>query len=1012
VLTSENPAKKTTASAAGWTTMPENTRRRSLRFQVLLLTSLITTVLAVFFACVFFYALPSVLIKAESSYTANMVETVRGNLKDTVQRLALTCDDLGAWDASVRFIAGKYPDFIAENWPKGSPAHGHNADVMFIKDAAGRTIYADYYDVETDGRAKPVAGFDEALAPLAEACLAAYNADPESAEDSPRQERVRAGVLFVGDEVYAVAVAPVRVPGEGGANGTAVLGVSLSNSRLAAITHHSAAEFSATKLAAGDRQGGGEITFRTDGGMFVADIPGEDIFGNRILLHMSENRDIYLDGRVLLNNALAALILAVLLFAGCVFMIADRFIVRPLERMNADILSHARGESMNPDRYARDCKEFASICASINAMVRQIALSDTALVLMNGVMNGLDDYIYVYDPDTREILFANDKTKELFPLVEGKGDTVDPLGLYAYFSGRNEACPVRGAAAWEEVNPVTGRSYRYMTGVVKWTGKREACFQHVADITDLKRGEAAEEQLVLMSAIVENSPQFISLIDSTGAFLFINRDGAASLGYRAEDLDRGNFTRLLDKENAARFIESITPRIFAEVSAEFELTVTCRNGDTRVMSFSSFSLESGSGVVALIAKDMTESRLLEIELTAAKEQAERSSRAKGDFLSRMSHEIRTPMNAIIGMTGIARSSRDADKKEYCLEKISDASTHLLGVINDILDISKIEAGKFELSYTDFVFKKMLERVQTVVAYKLEEKHQEFIVNVAPDVPRALVSDEQRLAQVITNLVGNAVKFTPENGRVTLAISLLDESVGVCTLLTEVSDTGIGISPEQQGRLFQSFEQADSGTARRFGGTGLGLAISKSIVQMMDGDIWVESEEGKGAKFAFTYRAARGESGEDDGASESGGAITGAPVEAPPRLAGVRILLADDVAINREIAATMLEAEGAVVEEAEDGGRAYEMFKADPDGYDIILMDIHMPKMDGYECSRLIRALDTQRAAEIPIIAMTADVFREDIERCREAGMNEHIGKPIDAKQMIAKLESVLQQRIV
>ncbi|MDR1686071.1 MAG: response regulator [Desulfovibrio sp.] len=999
--------------------MPENIRRRSLRFQILLPASLITAILAVVFSAVFFYALPSVLSRAEHSYTTNIVEVVRGNFLDTVQRLALTCDDLGAWDAPMRFIAGEYPDFIAENWPKGSPAHGHNVDVMLIKDTAGRTIYADYYDAGTGGSAEPDKGFDEALVPLAEACVAAYNEDPEAAEERPPRERVRAGVLFTGESVYAVAVAPVRVPGEGKANGTAILGVSLSNSRLAELTHHSTAEFSVTKLGADDRRGGEETVFRTDGDMFVADIPGEDIFGKRIILHMSEKRDIYLDGRDMLNDALATLILAGLLFAGGVFVITDSLIVRPLERMNADILSLAPGESMSPDRYAGECREFASICASINAMVRQIDLSDTALVLMNGVMNGLDDYIYVYDPDTGEILFANDKVKELLAANEGRGDAADPQNLYAYFSGPNASCPVRrphadarGTSVWEAGNPETGRSYRYMAGVVKWKGKREACFQHVADITDLKRGEAAEEQLVLMSAIVENSPQFISLIDSTGTFLFINRDGAASLGYRAEDLDRGNFTRLLNKESAALFIESIVPRIFAEVSAEFELTVTCRNGDTRVMSFSAFSLESGSGVVALIARDITESRLLEIELTAAKELAERSSRAKGDFLSRMSHEIRTPMNAVIGMTGIARGTRDAARKEYCLEKISEASTHLLGVINDILDISKIEAGKFELSYTDFVFKRMIGRVKTVVAYKLEEKHQEFIVNVAPDVPCSLVSDEQRLAQVITNLVGNAVKFTPENGRVTLAVSLLDESDEVCTLLTEVSDTGIGISPEQQSRLFQSFEQADSGTARRFGGTGLGLAISKSIVQMMAGDIWVESEEGKGAKFAFTFRAARGELSGEDVAHASDGEITGAPVGDLPRFVGLRFLLADDVAINREIAAAMLEAEGAVVENAENGRRAYEMFKADPGGYDLILMDIHMPEMDGYESSRLIRALDTPRAAEIPIIAMTADVFREDIERCSEAGMDEHIGKPIDAKQMIAKLDSVLKRKIV
>jgi CheY-like chemotaxis protein/two-component sensor histidine kinase len=368
------------------------------------------------------------------------------------------------------------------------------------------------------------------------------------------------------------------------------------------------------------------------------------------------------------------------------------------------------------------------------------------------------------------------------------------------------------------------------------------------------------------------------------------------------------------------------------------------------------------------------------------------------------------MNAIIGMTGIARASGEADKKDYCLEKISEASTHLLGVINDILDISKIEAGKFELSYTDFVFEKMLARVKAVIAYKVEEKHQEFTISVAPDVPCSLISDDQRLAQILTNLLGNAVKFTPDGGRVSLDIGLLDESDGICTLRAEITDTGIGIPPEQQARLFKSFEQADSGTARRFGGTGLGLAISKSIVEMMDGDIGVESEEGRGAKFSFTFRAARGELNEDGNAPARDGIDGSGPVAAPPRFEGVRILLADDVEINREIAAAMLEGEGAVVESAADGRRAYEMFKADPDRYDLILMDIHMPKMDGYESSRLIRALDTPRAADIPVIAMTADVFREDIERCREAGMNGHVGKPIDVKQMYAKLDAALRRK--
>jgi PAS domain S-box-containing protein len=971
----------------------------------------------IFLAAVFFHALPAVLTKAENSYTENIVDAVRGNFEDTVHRLALACDDLGAWEAPVRFINGEHPDFITENWPKGSPAHGHNANVMIIKNAAGLNIYADFYDLVKDESVPAPGDFDGPLRAVAAEVVAAYNADPEAAEELPLTERVRAGVMFLNGAAYAVAVAPVRVPGGGKANGTAILGVELNNDYLVTATRHNAAAFSVSERPASEQPGNAETVYRVTGDTLVADMTFKDIFGNDVILRMSEKRDIYMEGRSILGGTLAALALAVILFALGVFLIADRFIVRPLEKMDEDISFLAPGESIRPERYLDDCPEFASICASINDMIHRLNLSDTALDLMNGVMNGLDDYIYVYDPGTDEILFANDKIKGIFAQGAGGHGKPDWQTLDEYFSGPKSSCPIRrpvdgasGAVVWEVSNPETGQIYRNTAGRVKWADKHDVYFQHVANITDLMRGKAAEEQLVLMSAIVENSPQFISLIDSTGAFLFINKGGAASLGFTAEELERDKLARLLDENSAADLVDNIIPRIFAGSSLEFELTATCKGGDTRIMSFSAFSLESGSGVVALIAKDVTESRLLEIELTAAKEQAEYASRAKGDFLSRMSHEIRTPMNAIIGMTSIAQSSHELGKKDYCLEKISEASTHLLGVINDILDISKIEAGKFELSYTDFVFKTMLARVKTVISYKVEEKDQEFEIKVAPDVPYSLVSDDQRLAQVITNLLGNAVKFTPEKGRVTLAVSLLDESEDICTLLTEVCDTGIGVSPEQQARLFKSFEQADSGTSRRFGGTGLGLAISKSIVEMMGGDIWVESEEGKGSKFVFTFRATRGELTEADEAQGSDAAEGGVSGEARPHLEGVRILLADDMAINREIAGAMLEAEGAVVEGAEDGRRAYTMFKDHPDGYDVILMDIHMPEMDGYEASRLIRALDIPCAADIPIVAMTADVFREDIERCREAGMDDHIGKPIDVKEMIVKLEAVLQRK--
>jgi signal transduction histidine kinase len=405
------------------------------------------------------------------------------------------------------------------------------------------------------------------------------------------------------------------------------------------------------------------------------------------------------------------------------------------------------------------------------------------------------------------------------------------------------------------------------------------------------------------------------------------------------------------------------------------------------------------------------------ELHKAKERAEQASHAKSNFLANMSHEIRTPMNAIIGMTAIARKAKETERKDYCLEKIDEASIHLLGVINDILDMSKIEVDKFELSYTVFEFRRMLDRVINMLEFRLDEKKQKLILNLEDGIPLQIVSDEQRLAQVITNLITNAVKFTPEKGAITINARKLGEDGGSCTLEIAVTDTGIGISREEQAKLFQSFVQVDSSISRKFGGTGLGLAISKKIVEMMDGNIRVESEAGKGSSFIFTFKAAIFASAEI--ANQPAPPSEALPLqEAEAKsgkdiFAGRRILLAEDVAINREIVLTVLEPTGLSIDEAENGQDAYDKFAANPGAYDLIFMDIHMPEVDGYESTRKIREFEAGRsksmepAKRVPIIAMTANVFREDVEMCLAAGMNGHIGKPLEFEEVMTVLRNYL-----
>jgi len=595
-------------------------------------------------------------------------------------------------------------------------------------------------------------------------------------------------------------------------------------------------------------------------------------------------------------------------------------------------------------------------------------------------------------------------------------------------------------------------------------------------------------------------------------------------------------------ENGTRNICAYTPIIHG--TERWALFLTVPVSDTPVSGlnwiFIFFGLIIlGCGIIAaiifskILVRPYIELNRRNEELVVLREKAEISGRAKMDFLANMSHEIRTPLNAIIGMTAIGKSAMTPEKKDYAFSKIDDASNHLLGVVNDVLDMSKIEANKLELSAADFDLENVLQKVANVVNFRIDERRQQFYINIDQKIPHRLNGDDQRLAQVIANLLSNAVKFTPEGGTIRLDANLVSEGVGLCCVQISVSDTGIGLSDEQKTRLFNSFEQADAGTSRKYGGTGLGLAISKHIVERMGGHIWVESRPGNGSKFIFRvclrFGSDKSRSLLDeridwnkirllvvDGNPEireffinvsanlglaceaaSGGSeavrlvelednydfyfidwklddmdgielvrrirakrndnyviilhstLNMDAIEEDARAAGVDkflqkplfqsnivniinecigsknavenirnkteyddfsgycVLIAEDVEVNREIVQALLEPTKIAIECAEDGSQALEMFKKDPDRYSIIFMDVQMPVMDGYESTRLIRSLDIPRAKEIPIIAMTANVFREDIEKSTAAGMDGHIGKPIDIEKLFDVLKTHL-----
>ena len=661
--------------------------------------------------------------------------------------------------------------------------------------------------------------------------------------------------------------------------------------------------------------------------------------------------------------------------------------------------------------------------------------------------------------------------------------------------------------------------------------------QNELQITKLAMAIQASKVGLWEMEIVKNDP-----VNPNNIFIWSD-ELRHMLGYK----DESDFPNILrswsdllhpdDKEIAlSAFIEHLLDTT-GETPYDIEYRLLKKDGEHSYFHASGVTVRDRNGnpirVVGTLV-DITETKNIILDSEKQRIQAEAASKAKSNFLSTMSHEIRTPMNAIIGMTAIAKLSNDIQKKNDALAIIETASKHLLGIINDVLDMSKIEADKFELSPVSFDFEKMLQKIADVISLRVDERHQKLHVHIDREIPHTLIGDDQRLSQVITNLLSNATKFTPEEGSIHLDAQLVTEENGECRIRISVEDTGIGITEEQRSRLFMSFEQAEATTTRKYGGTGLGLAIARRIVELMDGEIWVESQPGIGSTFTFTFVMHRGDeierhmldegvnwenlrvlavddepeireffavvsenlnitctiaaSGEDaatmleqgdvydiyfidwklpgmngiDLAREIRSKASGNPVlilfssvdwseiEEDARAAGIdrhlpkplfpsvivdvinsyistktetgaleglygddfsafTILLVDDVEINREIVLSFLEPTGLVVDCAENGVEALRMFEDAPERYSLIFMDIQMPEMDGYEATRRIRALDLQIARTVPIIAMTANVFREDIEKSYEVGMNGLIGKPIDFDLVMKELRKNLRK---
>jgi PAS domain S-box-containing protein len=554
--------------------------------------------------------------------------------------------------------------------------------------------------------------------------------------------------------------------------------------------------------------------------------------------------------------------------------------------------------------------------------------------------------------------------------------------------------------------------------IVKWFG---TC----TDITDLRQAEqalrASEERF---RGTFENAAVGIAHTGLDGRWLRVNEKFCAILGYTFEEIRRLGWQDLTYPEDVPASIEQLAALLQRERGSYSLEKRYVRKDGSIIWGQLAVSLQRDAGgkpaYVIVVIQDITERKGIEEELRRAKEAAEAANRAKDEFLANVSHEIRTPMNAILGMTELTLETPLTEAQRQSLRTVKSAGDNLLGIINDLLDFSKIEAGKLELAPGDFSLRTAVGDTLRALAVRADKKGLELNCHIQPEVPDALVGDAGRLRQVLLNLVGNAIKFT-DKGAVVVTVAIADirlqiadlkaprESTSsdnlqseICNLKFAVRDTGIGISLDRQERIFQAFEQEDSSTTRKYGGTGLGLTIAAQLVALMGGTITVDSAPGQGSTFAFTARFRLSTHPPAVGARLDDQTMTGgmAPVAVP-----LEILVAEDNEFNTQLLEQLLVRRGHRVRVANNGRAALAL--VEEGAHDLLLLDVHMPELDGFQVAQSVRERERAAGGHLPIIALTARSRREDRERCLAAGMDDFLAKPIQAADLWAAIDRVV-----
>lgn len=532
------------------------------------------------------------------------------------------------------------------------------------------------------------------------------------------------------------------------------------------------------------------------------------------------------------------------------------------------------------------------------------------------------------------------------------------------------------------------------------------------DVTESKRAEVdLRESETRIRAVFEAAMDSIIFTDEDGRIVEFNKASEQTFGYDRKEVIGKDMAEVFvppearqrHRQNLAGYADA--RKMGSMLGRALETPLLKKNGESFLaeLAMQPIPLQGEAGF-AVFVRDITRQKQEEEALRQAKDAAEAASRSKGAFVANMSHEIRTPMNAIIGMTEyVLDTDVTTEQREY-LDMVLDSGNSLLGLLNDILDVSKIEAGKLDLDNVQFPLRQWLKHSVRSQVFRADKKNIDFEYNVATDTPDRVIGDPHRLRQILVNLVGNAIKFT-ERGGITIDVRPESQSQELATVRFEVKDTGIGIPEEKCRSIFKEFEQAETTTRRQHGGTGLGLAICRRLVALMNGQIGVESEVGRGSTFHFTVEFGIG-SGPIERISETEDATAFAdeqPQESAAfeTVAPLTVLLAEDSPVNQKLAIGLLRKKGHDVVVANNGQEALDLFQKQ--SFDLILMDVQMPDMDGFEATGKIRKLE-QEGAHTPIIAVTAHAMKGDRERCLDAGMDGYLSKPIRARALYSTIQ--------